>query len=442
MPWTPLHAALGEPGNALTLELIQRACDERISERSDLDWKRDLPLTAAKGEHAKRLTQQADLAKDVAAMANSGGGMIVYGVDQSTVAGTSAADHIEPVGPVDETTIKTIRQVATGQVYPPVTGLDLLPVAPADASDQGVLVLLVPDSPDSPHLVHPRDRPEWFGAPYRHGPETDWMVERQVADAYRSREERRRRRVEDLDDRFDAFIESCGGRTDTHWVIAMAIPETPLPRPRALQSQTADRIIEHAWTQWPIPGGLGPKDLTYNEPTRRGLQRFIRAGGRTVRAITSAMMQARVEVHGDGAIAVAFTRDGVFSREPVQRSDVAIQDIEQTGVEFFALLWSAARTLTVNGDYMARIGVAPTTQLFRRSDPHLRGEFLPFDEAHRIPGYRPVDGPILASAGLDAALNSWFDLVIDAVNQTGVSSRLDAEEFLKDLHVGNWPVAR
>src|SRR5829696_6434541 len=67
-----------------------------ISERGDLDWKRDLPLTATKGDHAKRLTQQADLAMDVAVMANSGGGMIVYGVEESPVAGTSAADHVEP----------------------------------------------------------------------------------------------------------------------------------------------------------------------------------------------------------------------------------------------------------------------------------------------------------------------------------------------------------
>jgi hypothetical protein len=269
------------------------------------------------------------------------------------------------------------------------------------------------------------------------------MVERQVADAYRSREEHRRHRFEDLDHRFDAFVESCGGRTDTNWIVAMAIPETPLPRPRALQSENADRIIEHAWTEWPIPGGLGPKDLTYNETTRRGLQRFVRAGRRVPHASAGGKIRARIEIHGDGAIAVGFTRDGVFSRrEPLQRGHVAIQDIEQTGVEFFALLWTAARTLRVSGDYMARIGVVPTTQLFRRSDPHLRGEFLPFDEVHRILGYRPVDGPILASAGLDAALSSWFDLVVDAVNQAGVSSRLDAEDFLKDLDVGNWPVAR
>ena len=55
MPWTPLDAALGETGNHLAFHLVQRACDERLSERAELDWKRDLSLTAGKGEPGKRL---------------------------------------------------------------------------------------------------------------------------------------------------------------------------------------------------------------------------------------------------------------------------------------------------------------------------------------------------------------------------------------------------
>lgn len=332
--------------------------------------------------------------------------------------------------------IRAIRQVASAQVYPPVTGIDLLPVAPVDSPQQGILVLLVPDSIDSPHLVHPRDRPEWFGAPYRHGPDTEWMVERQVADAYRSREERRRRRIEEFDGRFDAFVAASGAAPGQPWVVAMATPESPLPRPRALQRETADRIIERAWTEWPIPGAPGPHDLTYNAPTRQGLQRFSRAGQRIVHRNQAGWMQARIEVHGDGTIAVAFHRGGAFSQgEPLQPGHVAIRDIEQTGVEFFALLWTAVVTLGVRGDYTARLGVIPPTQAFRRSNPHVVGEFLPSAESDRILGYRPVDGPILTSAGVESAVTSWFDLLVDAVNQAGVTSQLNAEQFLKSVPV-------
>jgi hypothetical protein len=117
----------------------------------------------------------------------------------------------------------------------------------------------------------------------------------------------------------------------------------------------------------------------------------------------------------------------------MRRGQVPIQDIEQTGVEFFALLWTAVRALGVPGDYIARIGVIPSTQIFRRSDSQVLGAFTPFDESHRVLGYRPVDGPILASGGLETALRSWFDVVVDAVNQAGVLSSLDSDRFLAEI---------
>jgi hypothetical protein len=153
-----------------------------------------------------------------------------------------------------------------------------------------------------------------------------------------------------------------------------------------------------------------------------------------MRVLQGGRMRARIEVHGDGSVAAAFTRDGYLSPdEPTKRGHVAIRDIEQTGLEFFALLWTAVRSLGVTGDYVARIGVVPPTSAFRRSDPQVLGAFVPFDGSHTVLGYRPVDGPILASGGLEGALRSWFDLVIDAVNQAGVASQLDPDEFLTAL---------
>jgi hypothetical protein len=194
VPWTPLHASLGEPSGVLDFALIERACAESVVERTDLDWKRQLPLTAPKVEAKAKQAQQLELAKDIAAMANSGGGMVVYGVLEATAAGTSAAEAIVGVGVVDEGTTRDIRRVAGNLIYPPVVGLDLIPVAPEADPDGGVLVLLVPDSVDRPHLVHPSNGQDWFCAPYRHGPDTEWMVERQLAAAYAERDSGRRRR--------------------------------------------------------------------------------------------------------------------------------------------------------------------------------------------------------------------------------------------------------
>jgi hypothetical protein len=432
MPWTPLHAALGDVGTTLNFGLIERACVNRVTERDDLDWKQQLPLTATPEDKHKRLMQQAELAKDIAAMANGGGGMIVYGVAEARVEGTSAADHVVPVGPVDEGTVRSIRQVAGNLIYPPVTGLDLLPLSPADEPEQGVLVLLVPDSPDAPHLVHPRNTDDWFGVPYRHGPDTEWMVERQIADAYRAREAGRRKRLEDFNDRFDRFVASCGVAEGVNWIVAMAVPETPLHRPRDLGLELANQIIERAW-RWPVGHKLGPRLLTGSEVTRRGLQRYYRFGRQSMNRGGGATPRARVEVHGDGTVAVAFTRDGFFRGE-TRRGEVAIADIEQTGLEFFALLWTAKTSLGVAGDYSARITVEPPTQLFRRLDPQI-DEFQDFDESHRVLGYGPVDGPVLVDGGRDQALASWLDLVRDAVNQAGVASALDPEEIILRLQL-------
>lgn len=431
MPSTPLHAALGDTSGALTMDLVERACLDKVAERADLDWKSQLPLTA--DDPGGRDRQKDELAKDIAAMANSGGGMIVFGVAETRTEGTSAAERVVPVGPVDELTLRGIRLVASSLIYPPVTGLDLYPLAPVEAPDDGVLVLLVPDSPDAPHLILSKNR-EWLRAPYRHGPDTQWMVERQISDAYRNREQGRRRRLEDFDDRFRRFTDSLGGRPDASWVIMMAVPDTPLRRPRDLRQEQAQRIIDSAWI-WEGPRGMawGPMMLTRGAVTRRGLQRYYRTGEQPIPKY-SATPRARVEVHGDGSVAVALTRDGAFGDgHPGQ---VAIPDIEQTGRELFTLLWSTHTNLSVTGDYTARITVSPGTEEFRRPDS-IVSDFTPFDESHRVLGYQPVDGPIITEGGLEGALESWLDLVRDAVNQAGARSTLDAQDLMTALHLSD-----
>lgn len=429
MAWTPLHAALGETGGTLQFELIQRACDEHVRERADLDWKRVLPLTAKPQNSEHKVAQQLELAKDIAAMANSGGGMIVYGVRERLTEGTSAAEQVVPVGPIDETTTKAIRQVAGSLIYPPVTGTQLIPSAPIDTPDGGVLVLLVPNSPDTPHLIHVKGHPEWFRAPYRHGPETQWMVERQIADAYQAREFSRRRRQEDFDDRFSTFAQAAGGDLGSHWVLAMAVPDSPARPTPAWGPVQADDILSTAWSSTLRRGGLGPRDLTEQMNTRPGYRSFVRQGRRAFLADRSATARARTEVHADGTVAVAFTRDGGFDGEFRQPGHVAITDFEAAGLDLFALLWAARTELGVTGDYTARITVYPPTQIFRAPNRNSPG-FVPFHESERVLAYRPVNGAILADEGRPGALRTWVDLINDAVNQTGFASVINIDELL------------
>ena len=172
------------------------------------------------------------------------------------------------------------------------------------------------------------------------------MVERQVASAYIEREINRRQRSVDFDTRFDAFtsVLDAGGPT-LRWVAAVAVPDAPLPRPHALTLAKANGIVSRAW-QSPLSGGsFGPCHLTQNEPTRQGLRRFIRSARRDILAAPSAVAQARVEVHGDGTVAVAFTRDGAIPRQGRQLSQLPVDDLEQTALDCFALLTGGQRRL-------------------------------------------------------------------------------------------------
>ena len=116
MPFTALQAALGEPSPILTFDMVERACSQRIRERSDLEWKAQLPLIAEDRESKQR--EQAELAKDLAAMANTGGGIIVYGVKEVGGGGpdSNAAGEVKSVGELPVLTLQQIHQAASNLV--------------------------------------------------------------------------------------------------------------------------------------------------------------------------------------------------------------------------------------------------------------------------------------------------------------------------------------
>ena len=84
MSFTALHRVLGRGPGPLTDELLDSAVAAGATESDDLDWKSELP--------PQKGLPQTDFPKDVAAMANSGGGVIVFGVHESQKAATGRTD--------------------------------------------------------------------------------------------------------------------------------------------------------------------------------------------------------------------------------------------------------------------------------------------------------------------------------------------------------------
>jgi predicted HTH transcriptional regulator len=169
MTFTALHRALGVSPGPLTDEQLEAAVRGGVVETNDLDWKAELP--PAKG------LPQTDFPKDVAAMANSGGGVIVFGVRESQKAATARVD----VGEFDETYERSLRSAAITASSPPVFGLD---VHRLGAEGERAVVVEIPASVDGPHLIY---RNDFFGAPVRNDSDTVWMKERQIEAMYRAR---------------------------------------------------------------------------------------------------------------------------------------------------------------------------------------------------------------------------------------------------------------
>lgn len=71
MRFPRLEALLGVPPQAIDEAVLRTAADSGVPEGQDLDWKRTLYLQGDRGS--------LELAKDVAALANTAGGVIVLG---------------------------------------------------------------------------------------------------------------------------------------------------------------------------------------------------------------------------------------------------------------------------------------------------------------------------------------------------------------------------
>ena len=428
MPWTPLHAALGENSSDFTFAMVERAVDERVEETTDLDWKDRLPLASSSESPTTAEKQQKaeELAKDVAAMANSGGGMIVYGVDETTIEGRQAAGALRPVGEVTSDSIRDIRRAANNLIYPPVSGLDFYPLHPEDDRAEGVLALLVPDSQDAPHLVHPKTQKDWFQAPWRDGPHTRFMGERQLADAYRRREQGRREHESELSDLYEGFLTAVGATQASDgpvWTVAVARPLGPVRDSRRLDSGTAHRVIQEAADSPLVEEHGALRSMLWSE-TRRGLQLFFRTMGDAVeRPIIT-----RVEVHGDGSVAVGITRYGIVGPNDTGDGHVPVDDFEVIGRDLIALLLSVKKTLGVVSDYEVSVGVSPYTEIFRYPDSR-PGYYQPFQEPHRVRGFRRVHGLVVSQFGRQAFLDSAVDVIKDVVSQTGYLSKLSGAEL-------------
>ncbi|SEN81499.1 AlbA family DNA-binding domain-containing protein [Cryobacterium luteum] len=402
MNFTPLHRALGLTPRPLTDEILDSAVDVGVTETDDLDWKSELPPI-------KNLSQT-DVPKDIAAMANSGGGMIVYGVAESQKAATGRKD----VGEFTEGHERAYRSAAVTAISPPVFGLGVYRLG----METHAVAVVVPASVDGPHLVYKNDL---FGAPIRNDADTAWMKERQIEVMYRARFEERRRSSDAVNALYDEAAEGRDSQKRA-WFVAVAHPRIPslLSRPDRHETRAIFARAETVSLSYSNNHGVHPLESMDRLNPRPGLRRWTAVN--KANAERERWKEAWADVHHDGSVMLAAAIGGH------RRSADAYFDgweVEGRGLEgciadFAGLVRAVAEAQHLD-EYEVRVGVAWNgEQPLQVLDVDGRLN-LHIGTSTTLRRFESVRSTINAAGSNESFHRDAFRLAEDCVNQGGIT---------------------
>lgn len=122
------------------------------------------------------------MAKDVTALANARGGLIIIGINEDS---QGCAESLSEVAVSD----KKIGQMYNGlraRVVPYLPGIWISNLETATGSGKGSVLIAVPGSAIAPHALRMTSRPQYSFA-RRLGRTTAWLEESEIAALYRDR---------------------------------------------------------------------------------------------------------------------------------------------------------------------------------------------------------------------------------------------------------------
>jgi len=405
MTFTALHRYLGETPGPLTDAMIDRAIAEGLRETDVLDWKSELPPLGA--------ITNSDFPKDVAAMANSGGGTLVYGITETERAATGRKD----VGELNQNYERALRSAAVTAISPPIFGLEVIQLG--EPGNQCV-VLVIPPSVDNPHLIY---RNDYFGAPIRNDADTVWMRERQIEAMYRARFDERRHSTELLD---KLYSESAAMRSPDSpaWIVAVAHPRLQATLPNRPDQPAARRAFEDSGNQAFVYVGRGtlhPLDHVDRNNPRTGLRRWTARP--TVEGDRRRWLEAWISIHDDGSVSVAAAVGGrpVSSTEDNGDHVVQSRDVEVAIADFMGLIREAGDRLGL-GEFEVKVGFEwNKTERLQIWTTDTMGYPYP-GSSIPLARYTPVEVTVRADAEALDFFQQVHDLALDCVNQGGIAN--------------------
>lgn len=422
--FTPIHRALGlEPGN-LTMNDINQAIAEKVEETADLDWKESV-------YDNRDPNWSEEAAKDIAAMANSGGGWIVFGIGDDRK--NNAASSVNPIQWAAGNERK-ILNVAYSKIGPPVVGVEFFKIPCGENPNEGYVVLMhVPDSADAPHFARKGD--DAFRAPRRNGSHTVFMTDRDIERGFRERFQRGVEQEKTLQGYFEQATEALNPEQGVFLAIA-AVPVTP-----KISAGPVDRntVIQHT-----NPWAYSYFITSYQEnhpkiPEMSTIGVFSWSDGDIVKGMrqwvlrnsAQAAAKYRKHLHDDGTLTGGYCLKRVRGMQSTSERHLAGEinhcksiDVEKALIDFFSLLRAHAQERNVPGGFRIRVGLVgdASSPILVRTSIGITEDFMPESYSEPIKRFQPVSTFIDSLAPIEDVLPPLRTLALDIVNQGGIQN--------------------
>ena len=227
--FTRLKTVLGCLPEDCDLGTLQRLAVDGVPESEDHDYKAAPELRAQ------------ELAKDVAAFANSGGGVIIVGIDEDRLGSLAA---LVPVAANDQE-LRRVTQVIASQIHP-YPSFRLKAVSAEDGQPSYYLII-IESSVDTPHAVS-NNEASVMKYPVRSGTTTRYLREPEVAARYRDRIAGVGIQMERLESVWTGGLSRIrdGGNV---WLALAAVPAQAGSLSMTAKSVHQARDWLHAWSQ-------------------------------------------------------------------------------------------------------------------------------------------------------------------------------------------------
>ncbi|ROR74428.1 AlbA family DNA-binding domain-containing protein [Bogoriella caseilytica] len=404
--FTPIHRVLGQAPGPLDSALIDRAIEQRVEEATDLEFKAEV-------YPAQNQVWRAEAAKDIAAMANAGGGWFLFGITDDDDEAASA-----PGVSWSDGEAQRLRDVAYNLIAPPVVGVEFHPI-PRGGADP-VVAMRIPSTSERPHFARSKKVEEGLVAPLRNGPHTVFMSEAQIADQYRQRFQRARERREELEEAYRATADWLDRENGVCLVFEA------IPREYRSGQRLAEIAASAVYAKRPLRLLLRGDYATQSghpAEVHRGLRGWV------LRLRTNNVMPPyRIGLHDDGAMSSCHRLSGLADHQGDsevaprgERDQCLSTDVEYYLAQNIAVLRNLAEHLNVTGGYSLRVGLvgpdgAPI--MVRDSIPGF-ASLVPEDQREWVKNFRPLTVEFDPLAAEGQLLAQTRTLAADLINQSG-----------------------